>query len=136
MPTGRQTACDRSLPTGTGKTVVFAHFSRVLRMKKRLIVLAHREELLLQARDKFRSIDPELKAEKHLGDKAHLRILSCNLRLINRNVWPVARAAGLVEFGAKACLLKQKILRIESGGRYNQSVYKRRYSQWERSFLL
>ena len=52
-----------SLPTGTGKTVVFAHFPRVLKMKKRLLVLAHREELLLQARDKFRSIDPELKAE-------------------------------------------------------------------------
>jgi ATP-dependent helicase IRC3 len=52
-----------SLPTGTGKTVVFAHFPRVLKMKKRLLVLAHREELLLQARDKFRSIDPELKVE-------------------------------------------------------------------------
>src|SRR5215472_15780014 len=52
-----------SLPTGTGKTVVFAHFPRVLKMKKRLLVLAHREELLLQARDKFRSIDPELKVQ-------------------------------------------------------------------------
>ena len=52
-----------SLPTGTGKTLVFAHFPRVFNMKKRLLVLAHREELLLQARDKFRSIDPELKAE-------------------------------------------------------------------------
>jgi ATP-dependent helicase IRC3 len=52
-----------SLPTGSGKTVVFAHFPRVLKMKKRLLVLAHREELLLQAREKFRSIDPELKAE-------------------------------------------------------------------------
>src|SRR5207245_6256131 len=52
-----------SLPTGTGKTVVFAHFPRVLKMKKRLLVLAHREELLLQAQDKCRSIDPELKAE-------------------------------------------------------------------------
>src|SRR6266436_402330 len=52
-----------SLPTGTGKTVVFAHFPRVLNMRKRLLVLAHREELLLQARDTFRSIDPELKAE-------------------------------------------------------------------------
>jgi ATP-dependent helicase IRC3 len=52
-----------SLPTGTGKTVVFAHFPRVLKMKKRLLVLAHREELLLQARDKFRSIDPELETE-------------------------------------------------------------------------
>src|SRR5438034_5512802 len=52
-----------SVPTGPEKTVVFAHFPRVLKMKKRLLVLAHREELLLQARDKFRSVDPELKAE-------------------------------------------------------------------------
>src|SRR5215475_10497694 len=50
-----------SLPTGTGKTVVFAHFPRYFNMKKRLLVLAHREELLLQARDKFLNIDPELK---------------------------------------------------------------------------
>src|SRR5205807_201586 len=49
-----------SLPTGTGKTVVFAHFPRFFKMKKRLLVLAHREELLLQARDKFLSTDPEL----------------------------------------------------------------------------
>lgn len=41
-----------SLPTGTGKTVVFAHFPSALRMKKGLLVLAHREELLLQAQDK------------------------------------------------------------------------------------
>jgi len=50
-----------SLPTGTGKTVVFAHFPSFFRMKKRLLVLAHREELLLQAREKFLHIDPELK---------------------------------------------------------------------------
>lgn len=50
-----------SLPTGTGKTVVFAHFPRFFKMKKRLLVLAHREELLLQARAKFLNIDPELK---------------------------------------------------------------------------
>jgi superfamily II DNA or RNA helicase len=50
-----------SLPTGTGKTVVFAHFPRFFQMKKRLLVLAHREELLLQAREKFLDVDPELK---------------------------------------------------------------------------
>ena len=50
-----------SLPTGTGKTVVFAHFPTALRMKKRLLVLAHREELLTQAEEKFRSVDPDLK---------------------------------------------------------------------------
>jgi ATP-dependent helicase IRC3 len=52
-----------SLPTGTGKTVVFAHFPSAFRMKKRLLVLAHREELLRQARDKFQSVSPELKVE-------------------------------------------------------------------------
>jgi superfamily II DNA or RNA helicase len=50
-----------SLPTGAGKTVVFAHFPRFFQMKKRLLVLAHREELLLQAREKFLHVDPELK---------------------------------------------------------------------------
>lgn len=50
-----------SLPTGTGKTVVFAHFPGFFRMKKRLLVLAHREELLMQAGEKFRQVDPELK---------------------------------------------------------------------------
>src|SRR5688572_6418300 len=50
-----------SLPTGTGKTVVFAHFPVTLRMKKRLLVLAHREELLQQAAQKFRAVNPELK---------------------------------------------------------------------------
>ena len=40
-----------SLPTGTGKTVVFAHFPQFFKMKKRSLVLAHREELLLQARE-------------------------------------------------------------------------------------
>src|SRR5437773_9521943 len=52
-----------SLPTGTGKTVVFAHFPHLLKMKIRLLVLAHREELLLQAQEKFRSVDPELKVD-------------------------------------------------------------------------
>jgi superfamily II DNA or RNA helicase len=70
-----------SLPTGTGKTVVFAHFPRVLNMKKRLLVLAHREELLLQARDKFRSVDPELKVEieqagSHAGADAKVVVAS------------------------------------------------------------
>jgi ATP-dependent helicase IRC3 len=50
-----------SLPTGTGKTVVFASFPRHFKMKKRLLVIAHREELLIQAEQKFRAIDPDLK---------------------------------------------------------------------------
>src|SRR5882672_9196701 len=38
-----------SLPTGTGKTVVFAALPAFFKMQKRMLVLAHREELLEQA---------------------------------------------------------------------------------------
>src|SRR5437667_1339529 len=82
-----------SLPTGTGKTVVFAHVPRVLKMKKRLLVLAHREELLLQARDKFRSIDPELKVEiEQAGSRAadDAKVVIASVQSLARNV------AGLV----------------------------------------
>jgi superfamily II DNA or RNA helicase len=51
-----------SLPTGTGKTVIFAQFPHYFRMKKRLLVLAHREELLEQ-RQKFHDAHPTLRAE-------------------------------------------------------------------------
>jgi superfamily II DNA or RNA helicase len=62
-----------SLPTGTGKTVIFAGFPGAFRMKRRLLVLAHRQELLEQAADKFRAIDPTLQvaieqAERRAGD--------------------------------------------------------------------
>src|SRR5688572_2544840 len=70
-----------SLPTGTGKTVVFAHFPSALRMKKRLLVLAHREELLQQAAQKFRAVSPELKigierAEERVAGDAQVVIAS------------------------------------------------------------
>src|SRR5262249_31948702 len=69
------------LPTGTGKTVVFAHFPSIFRMKKRLLVLAHREELLLQAEEKFRAADPNLKvglerAEAYVAPDAQVVIAS------------------------------------------------------------
>jgi superfamily II DNA or RNA helicase len=44
------------LPTGTGKTVIFAALIR--RRGGRALVLAHRDELLSQATDKIRQIDP------------------------------------------------------------------------------
>lgn len=46
-----------NLPTGTGKTVLFALLAKQLNVKT--FVLAHREELLTQASDKFRMIWPE-----------------------------------------------------------------------------
>jgi len=58
-----------SLPTGTGKTIIFAQFPDYFRMKKRLLVLAHREELLEQARQKFHDADPNLAVEIEQADK-------------------------------------------------------------------
>jgi ATP-dependent helicase IRC3 len=70
-----------SLPTGTGKTVVFASFPRHFKMKKRLLVLAHREELLIQAEQKFRGVDPDLKigierAEDYASSESQVVIAS------------------------------------------------------------
>lgn len=48
------------LPTGTGKTVIFASLPQYFRMKNRMLVLAHREELLEQAREKFHRAIPNL----------------------------------------------------------------------------
>lgn len=53
----RQLIC---LPTGTGKTVIFAEFPNFFKMKKQMLVLAHREELLNQALDKIQRANPAL----------------------------------------------------------------------------
>src|SRR4029434_8094967 len=46
------------LPTGTGKTIVFALL--VQRRHGRSLILAHRDELIQQAVDKLRLVDPTL----------------------------------------------------------------------------
>jgi superfamily II DNA or RNA helicase len=49
------------LPTGMGKTVVFAHLiARTVAAGRRVLVMVHREELAAQARDKVHSVAPEL----------------------------------------------------------------------------
>lgn len=59
------------LPTGAGKTVVFAHLIHAVLEKSggKVLVIAHREELLAQAASKIRAVAPHLrvgivKAEK------------------------------------------------------------------------
>ncbi len=54
----RQLTC---LPTGSGKTVIFAEFPRYFRMQNQMLVLAHRAELLEQACDKIRRANPGLR---------------------------------------------------------------------------
>ena len=46
-----------SLPTGTGKTIIFALLAKQL--NTRTLILAHREELLQQARQKMLLVWPE-----------------------------------------------------------------------------
>lgn len=52
-----------SLPTGSGKTVIFSEFPRYFRMKKQMLVLAHRAELLDQACNKIKKANPDLRVE-------------------------------------------------------------------------
>jgi len=56
----RQLVC---LPTGTGKTIIFSQFPAFFGMKKRMLVLAHREELLHHAREKVLHANPALRVD-------------------------------------------------------------------------
>lgn len=58
-----------SLPTGTGKTVVFATMPSFFDMKKRMLVLAHRQELLEQAAAKFEAAAPGLSVGIEQGSR-------------------------------------------------------------------
>lgn len=57
------------LATGLGKTVVFSHLikDRIRATGKRALVLAHREELLGQAKEKILAVDPSLNVELEQG---------------------------------------------------------------------
>ena len=77
-----------SLPTGTGKTIIFAQFPNYFRMKKRLLVLAHREELLEQALEKFHDADPNLPVEiEQAGKRA-----SADCKVVIASVPTIGRA--------------------------------------------
>ena len=56
----RQLVC---LPTGSGKTIIFSAFPAYFQMKNQMLVLAHRSELLDQAREKIQGINPLLRVE-------------------------------------------------------------------------
>ena len=79
-----------SLPTGTGKTVVFASFPRELRMKKKMLILAHRDELLEQAREKLLTAAPEVSVEIEQGQ----RRASASAQVVIGSVPTLGRADG------------------------------------------
>jgi ATP-dependent helicase IRC3 len=73
-----------ALPTGTGKTVIFCHFIR--QRPGRALVLAHRDELISQAADKFRLVDPELELGivKAQRNELHAAVVLASVQTLSR----------------------------------------------------
>ncbi|MFE9853581.1 MULTISPECIES: DEAD/DEAH box helicase [Streptomyces] len=66
------------LPTGAGKTVVFANLIEQMRAqlgRKRALVIAHREELIEQAAAKIRAVCPDLKVGIVKAERNHHRFV-------------------------------------------------------------
>ena len=64
--------CNRqliSLPTGTGKTVIFANLPRHHQIQKKMLVLVHRRELARQAEEKLRRYNPRVKIGVEMGSE-------------------------------------------------------------------
>lgn len=83
------------LPTGAGKTVVFAQLARLA--KRPVVVLAHREELLAQAADKLqRALGPEARVAVEQGERradAAARVVVCSVRSLRSERLARLRAA-------------------------------------------
>jgi superfamily II DNA or RNA helicase len=73
------------LPTGAGKTVIFAHLAKLA--KRQVLVLAHREELLFQAKNKLSSaLDKDaIVAIERGADRAtrEAHVLVCSIRSLH-----------------------------------------------------
>lgn len=80
--TRRMVVC---LPTGAGKTVIFSHLARLAR--RQVLVLAHREELLGQARDKIeRAMEGAAVVAIEQGAQrgaADAKVLVCSIRSLH-----------------------------------------------------
>ena len=73
------------LPTGAGKTVIFSHLARLAR--RQVLVLAHREELLGQARQKLeRAMEGLAVVAVEQGARrapADAKVLVCSIRSLH-----------------------------------------------------
>ena len=88
MLAGRRSGVRRMvvcLPTGAGKTVIFSHLARLAR--RQVLVLAHREELLGQAREKLeRAMEGEAVVAVEQGAQrasADAKVLVCSIRSLH-----------------------------------------------------
>lgn len=85
------------LPTGAGKTVVFAHLAAQMRERGvRTMILAHRDELIEQAAGKMRAVAPDLRVGVVKGPRREIR----GRDVIVASVQSLARAARRAELAA------------------------------------
>lgn len=78
------------LPTGAGKTILFSTLPSIRRNSLPMLVLAHREELLLQAKEKIHSANPDLtigieQAENKAGN---VDVVIASVATLGRNNTP------------------------------------------------
>jgi ATP-dependent helicase IRC3 len=73
-----------ALPTGSGKTIVFAHLASYRR--GRTLILAHRDELIQQAADKLAMVDPtlELGIVKAGQDEHDMPVVVASVQTLSR----------------------------------------------------
>ncbi len=82
------------LATGLGKTVIFSHVisQRVKRTGKKALIIAHREELLLQAKDKLQQINPDLQIgieqAENVADHTNDDVIIASVATIGRAASP------------------------------------------------
>lgn len=78
------------LPTGTGKTVIFASVvDQITRQGGQVLVLAHRDELLDQASDKIQRLTGQIaykeKAESHTGQYSGIPVTVGSVQTLSRD---------------------------------------------------
>lgn len=85
------------LPTGAGKTVVFAHVAAQMRERGvRTMILAHRDELIEQAAAKVRAVAPDLRVGIVKGPRREIR----GRDVVVASVQSLARPARRAEIAA------------------------------------
>ena len=78
------------LPTGAGKTVIFSHIPKINPSFLPMLVLAHRAELLDQARDKILASNPQLSVEIEQAERkaGHVDVVVASVATLGRNNTP------------------------------------------------
>jgi ATP-dependent helicase IRC3 len=78
------------LPTGAGKTVIFSHLPKIKPDSLPMLVLAHRAELLEQARSKILASNPHLSVEIEQAERkaGHVDVVVASVATLGRNGTP------------------------------------------------